>query len=343
MSPHHASNRHGLTLIELIVVLAIVILLGVLLVPVLQNARERARQSQCRNNLKQLGLAFHNYHDTFNRFPPGFVLGDNGVYHGWGWGVMITPYLDASPYYSQLTFGPGLQNEFRKKSVNPIYQLYRCPSDPGSSYLEHASIVTTNVRHWRVTPGTVDATETFSRTNYFGVAGFLHATSGGIVFDDPTVISATDPQINAGSLGQHGWSAFIEQGYCDPRNFGGIFGQNSSIRLKDIVDGTSTTLMAGERYTPRHAGLGSIGHGTWVGVPDCTSAAGLAMSLGDTSTPPNRGSRYLSETTGFGSRHGPGTHFLWADGSVRMMSDKINVSSYRKASSLADPYEGSDF
>lgn len=81
--PH---RRQGLTLVEFVVVMAILLLLVALLIPAILQAREAARRTQCKNNLKQLGLALHNYHDTHNLFPPGYVIGQNDVYHGWGWG-----------------------------------------------------------------------------------------------------------------------------------------------------------------------------------------------------------------------------------------------------------------
>ncbi|MEZ5948121.1 MAG: DUF1559 domain-containing protein [Planctomycetaceae bacterium] len=76
-------KRNGFTLIELLVVIAIIAILVALLLPAVQQAREAARRSSCKNNLKQLGLALHNYHDTFFTFPPGFV--NQGDTAHWGW------------------------------------------------------------------------------------------------------------------------------------------------------------------------------------------------------------------------------------------------------------------
>ena len=196
--------------------------------------------------------------------------------------------------------------------------------------------MTTNVRWGEVTPGTVDAVNTFSRTNYFAVAGYLPADVGGIAEDAGGEPPPSEPHVNIGSLGNHGWSCLLEHCYCDQQNFQGMFGQNSRVRIKDIHDGTSNTFMVGERYTPRNSAVNAIGHGTWVGVPDCTTPAGLAMTLGDTSVRLNSGANFLAETTGFGSQHGQGAHFLIADGSVPFIANKIHITTYRRVSTIDD-------
>lgn len=99
--------RRGFTLIELLVVIAIIAVLIALLLPAVQQAQEAARRTQCKNNIKQLGLALHNYHDVYRTFPTGWIAVENGRHNaheglnGAGWGSMILPYLDQAPLYQK--------------------------------------------------------------------------------------------------------------------------------------------------------------------------------------------------------------------------------------------------
>ncbi|NLF71979.1 MAG: DUF1559 domain-containing protein [Candidatus Anammoximicrobium sp.] len=128
-------NKSGFTLVELLVVIAIIGILVALLLPAIQAAREAARRSQCSNNLKQIGLAMHNYHDSFLRFPPAFTAFRNDSANGWGWGVFILPFAEQNTLYEQLN--PTI-DKFPTATSGPLYELcqseipmYRCPSDVG--------------------------------------------------------------------------------------------------------------------------------------------------------------------------------------------------------------------
>lgn len=147
--------RKGFTLIELLVVIAIIAILIALLLPAVQQAREAARRTQCKNNLKQFGLAFHNYHDTYNVFPPG-VIGrpssnvwgcttmsngqakNNDNYNAWGWGTFVLPYMDQSPLFNLLQ-PDGCRMPDAGATYNGTTPLnsavpgYRCPSDVGDT------------------------------------------------------------------------------------------------------------------------------------------------------------------------------------------------------------------
>ncbi len=341
-APMKRITPQGFTLIELLVVIMIITTLIALLVPAVQSAREAARLAQCKNNLKQFGLALHNYHDTFKQFSPGYVINPNGVYLGWSWGVFALPYIDANPFYNRvaMTFDGGLQQHPRSEVYGISY--LRCPTNSSSQTVSDVLVVTSSVADGIVTPATLHVQNVFGRSHYFCVAGYLQAEVGGIAPDASGEPTSLEPHLNAGSLGNHGTTFDPTQRYCDPQNFRGVFGQNSSTRIRDIADGLAATLIIGERYAPKADGLGSVGHGIWVGVPDCSSAAGLAMALGDTAVRLNAGARQRAQTTGFGSAHTGGAHFTLADGSVRFLSDAIDIQLYRDLSTIDDgrKYEG---
>ena len=179
-SRRSSSRRSGITLIEVLVILGIIVLLAAFLLPSVTRSREAARRTQCKNQLKQLGLALHNYHDTFiTTMPPGYIYhtqaavpeSEEGVpfNNGWGWTTMISPYLDASPLYNNLcnrTNTPNINDGLTTSSspqkpsfgsVESVIGSFRCPNDPGSAVVNGL-------------PGGL-SNKPCGRTNYFGVAG----------------------------------------------------------------------------------------------------------------------------------------------------------------------------
>jgi prepilin-type processing-associated H-X9-DG protein len=335
--PHPPSHR-GWTWPEVIAILVVIAIVVELLGPKVLGAREANRRTQCRHNLKQLGLALHNYHDSLSTFPPGFVIDPQGTYHGWGWGTFSLPYIDASPVYFQVMTeaADGLASSPQYRDYSSPAPVFRCPSSTGPLHLKHQLVVTSPVTDGIVTPATLDVPNHFARSNYFGVVGYLHAEVGGIAYDASGEPAGQPPLVNAGSLGNIGTTFSVGHRYCDPANFRGVFGQNSWTKIADITDGTSNTLIVGERYTPKQDGPQAVGHGTWVGVPDCSTAAGLAMALGDTAVKLNAGAKTRAETTGFGSAHTGGGHFLFADGAVRFIANDVGINVYRDLSTIAD-------
>ncbi|WP_237226609.1 DUF1559 domain-containing protein [Rubinisphaera sp. JC750] len=142
--PPQSRNRSAFTLIELLVVIAIIAILVALLLPAVQQAREAARRSSCKNNLKQLGLALHNYHDTFSRFPQGqFYIQGASSWHGHSAWVSLLPFLEQGAIFDQWNDSAhvyaGSNNTLRQNRLS----AFRCPSDtdfgtnggPGNNYV----------------------------------------------------------------------------------------------------------------------------------------------------------------------------------------------------------------
>jgi prepilin-type N-terminal cleavage/methylation domain-containing protein len=130
----------GFTLIELLVVIAIIAVLIALLLPAVQQAREAARRSQCRNNLKQIGLALHNYHDIYNQFPPArirdIIAGEPWTTSNIAWGAHLLAQLDQQPLFSQVDWNLFQRHDPIWQEINgPVMQqvlgVFRCPSDSG--------------------------------------------------------------------------------------------------------------------------------------------------------------------------------------------------------------------
>lgn len=155
------NRKAGFTLIELLVVIAIIAVLIALLLPAVQQAREAARRTQCKNNLKQIGLAIHNYHDSFNATPPGWI-GVTGLttdiygINGWGWAAHILPQMEQGNIYATMNFNVNLSDPSMSALLRTVIPSYRCPTD-----------VSENT--WILNDGSAD--HELATANYVGVFG----------------------------------------------------------------------------------------------------------------------------------------------------------------------------
>ncbi len=289
-------SKRGFTLIELLVVIAIIAILIALLLPAVQQAREAARRSQCKNNLKQIGLALHNYHDVHRTFPSGWIAVENGRQNahegvsGAGWGVMILPLLDQAPLYGQFVPSVAINDPRNAGFINTPLTVFQCPSDPKPDT-------------WHIMQeGTSTRLAELPTANYVGSFG---------------------TQELDGCENAPGTAPVRSNGQCIGD---GPFYHNSKVQIRDITDGTSSTLLVGERRTDPRLGW----YSTWPGmVPEGEEA--FQRILGSADHVPNHPSAHLDD---FSSHHEGGSQFVLGDGSVRFLSENIDQGVYQSLATI---------
>ena len=328
----------GLTRLEVLLVLSVILLNIAIFLPFVQHTRQAARRDQCKNNLKQIGLAVASYQDVFHSYPAGFEVNPAGNYTGWGWNLRILPYMNAADLYNKFEphFAEGIHGLPDAPEFHRRVPTLWCPSDIGTESVPHAMVVTAKVVDGIVSEGTEDWQSRIPLSSYFGNAGYLQLEVGGIQYNAAGIPTSIVPLVNKGSLGNFGTMRSSDHRYCDQKHFGGYFGQNSHVKVAQVADGTSNTFMFGERYAPADSSASAVGYGTWIGVPDCTRAQGLAMALADASVRINIGMPLRESTTGFGSLHHGGALFALGDGAVRFISEDIDVGLFRNLATIND-------
>ena len=319
----------GFTLIELLVVIAIIAVLIALLLPAVQQAREAARRTQCRNNLKQLGIAMHNYHETHRILPSGAFCAAGRYSYCHNWMESLLPFIEQTAAYNQLNFRAALTTAPNPDVLNnlSIPSLY-CPSDPDIG-LMHNFIV-------GYQPGGIGTSS----------MGQSYSLSGGpIAFETTCAISKMTPNINCiqgnGGSAQNLSSAAGFDGY---NNFGapGMFsGGPRAWRFSDCTDGTSNTFLMGESlpaYTPYLRYFNEVFNVASTNTPpnyykSTTCVKVTAASCGGLGQPCNRCIDYM---IGFNSMHTGGVHMMMSDGSVRFVSESINYSTWNFLGNRSD-------
>jgi prepilin-type N-terminal cleavage/methylation domain-containing protein/prepilin-type processing-associated H-X9-DG protein len=320
------------TLIELLVVIAIIGVLIALLLPAVQSAREAARRAQCVNNLKQIGIALHNYHDTVGSFPPGGINDPGWSGTWWNWLAFILPQMEQGPIYNAINFSlPNLNQPYSNAASDPQVTVYRsvissylCPSDSvNNGMVDNLSWLTAG-GDWSL----IGTMYTGAVTCYVGNWG--DQKTGNSTFD---LYSGESPPGTYPTWGCNG-------------SFRGIFGDCSngrSIRLSEIRDGTSNTILAGENSPNMNGALmwtnGDATWGTTVvpinwktdlkdGQVDPTDGTTCSLSQLNNFTQALHCWRNQTVNWGFRSYHPGGANFVMGDGSVRFIKQSTSPRVY---------------
>jgi prepilin-type N-terminal cleavage/methylation domain-containing protein/prepilin-type processing-associated H-X9-DG protein len=297
-------DRRAFTLTELLVVIAIILVLLGLFLPAIQSVRESARRLQCQNNLKQVAIGLHNYHDSIRVLPPAYPGGFDPFLDDkrWGWAAFILPFIEQQPLYNQMdpvqdglfhvVFNPG-----KRSLLETPVSTYLCPSDDSGTRAD--------INRDFSGPASADSRKSASMF-HLNHLGFRAAKSNYVC--------------NFGAFWRPNYGIWSDMELRGD----GVMGCNTKVRLTDISDGTSNTFAIGERSSRNHAAV-------WAGVEawnQCTSQ-GVSMVSGTAYYALNSPASPYPYTcdgvgaSGFSSMHPGGANFAMCDGAIRFVSSSI--------------------
>ncbi|MFN0052842.1 MAG: DUF1559 domain-containing protein [Planctomycetales bacterium] len=306
--PGTHKRRSAFTLIELLVVIAIIAVLIALLLPAVQQAREAARRAQCKNNLHQLGLALHNYHDTFSTLPNSRITyWGNPTYGNVSWLAMLLPYMDQAPLYNTINFGDQSQAPFgvighpnnglpanNVAARRTVIPGLLCPSNPQPNLVINQSAQGDS---WG------DGADG-GRTDYIGNMGWMNAGHRDCYL------------VPNGGYGGEEWSMTPDLWNAPMAGCNGVIGWQGGINMKFIIDGQSNTVMAMEcMHWQTKANPGTpFGDAMWMGP----------WAYQSLKPPINFNPQGDFRCDGWSSLHVGGAQGLMSDGSVRFVSENID-------------------
>jgi prepilin-type N-terminal cleavage/methylation domain-containing protein len=309
-------SRRGFTLIELLVVIAIIAVLVGLLLPAVQKVRESAARAKCQNNLHNLGIALHAYHDTNSQLPPGAQgmvaatpipnPANTTQVQGTNWLVFILPQVEQGALYAQYQFYQSYNTATNLAVGTQRVPIYYCPSgskDASGNQSEVSNGVADNTAH------------------YVAIMG--PGAPGSTVPYPVGPVNGTQDNSNYSTLGMLPYYDF---------SFGNTRG---IVQLTDVLDGTSNTLMVGELSYTLPIGQPSI-YVSWVrGNVVPSGGTGMAKNI---TTPINSFTAYSGSNfndINLGSNHTGGANFALGDASVRYVKQNINMDVYKAISTIA--------
>ena len=327
---HWRRKRLAFTLIELLVVIAIIAVLIALLLPAVQQAREAARRSTCKNNLKQIGLAMHNYHDVFKSFPMNYEATRNGDANGRGrtsasWITASLPYMDQSALFNTIDFNTTAGGSDYNGLNNAAGQIVRtktipgllCPSNP-QKIVNAAAGNYANNGPWHGNGRDFQA----ARTDYVGNMGWVWTG-----WKDSNDIG------QGGAVGAP-WvtpDALYNENVDQLPRFGGVFWWRGTASLADITDGPSNTIAVFENHhwNTSKRFPGEINKATsWFTPIGAIDTMHKPINYAADDIPGNNGGDD-TRCSSFSSTHVGGAHALLCDGAVRMFSENIDRGLYK--------------
>ena len=343
-------QRPAFTLIELLVVISMIGVLIALLLPAVQAAREAARRAQCVNNLKQIGVALHNYESSVGAFPPGYIdyqtnpinTPDLDMGTGWGWAAHSLPFIEQQPLYNAINFSLPIISPSNSTICTTALSVFQCPSDGN----QRPCVL------WDSTFSNPIATVPHS--NYAAVSGWEECFMNAGGNPQPFYLNTSDPADSAQGDPTDGIAGLGVA--CGFGSAGiGMFWRNSNTRIADVTDGLSNTNAVAERcsahapstwvgavtgarvpawmatspwttpYLPPSV-AGDTGNGTAYDNADYDEA--LCLGHGNYTHKPNS-DKPLWDPDVFWCFHPGGCNFLFGDGSVRFLKTTINGRPYQ--------------